>query len=141
MKKFLLATFWILIVVFLVILAEFFIPAVRDLFRGSILFLMPLIIFFLLGALLLFLAIKGSVKGILKKFLILTGASAAGFFVCVFLHNAFYALGVITIDITVLKYLMEAVSVIFFLIAIFACPVGFLIGAVGSITILIKKDR
>ncbi len=139
MNKFIVTTFWVLIGVFLVVLAEFFIPAVRDLFRGSILFLAPLAVFFLLGSVLLFLAIKGSVKGMLKKFLILTGASAAGFFVFVLLHNVFYALGVVTSDITVLKYLVEAVGVIFFLIAIFACPVGFLIGAVGSIVMLIKK--
>ncbi len=101
----------------------------------------PFAVFFLLGAVLLFLVIRGSVKGILKKFLILTGASAAGFFVCVVLHNAFYALGTVTNDIIVLNYLIEALSVIFFLIAIFACPVGFLIGAVGSIVMLIKKDR
>jgi len=139
MKKFSLITFWVLIGVFLAVLAQFFVPAVGDLFMGSILFLAPFAVFSLLGAVLLFLAIKGSVKGILKKFLILTGASAAGFFVCVFLHNAFYALAMVTNDIIVLNYLIEALHVIFFLIAIFACPVGFLIGAVGSIVMLIKK--
>ena len=141
MKKSSLITFWMLIGVFFLILAEFFIPAIRDLFMGSILFLGPFAVFFLLGAVLLFLVIRGSVKGILKKFLILTGASAAGFFVCVILHNAFYALGTVTNDIIVLNYLVEALHIIFFLIAIFACPLGFLIGAVGSIVMLIKKDR
>jgi len=139
MKKFSLVTFWILIVVFLVILAEFFIPAIRDLFRGFILFLVPFIIFSLLGIVLVFLTVKGKIEGILKKFLILTGASAAGFFVSVFLHNAFYALALVVSHIMVLSFLMEILEIVFFFIAIFVCPIGFLIGTVGSIVLFIKK--
>lgn len=126
MNKFIVTTFWVLIGVFLVVLAEFFIPAVRDLFRGSILFLAPLAVFFLLGSVLLFLAIKGSVKGMLKKFLILTGASAAGFFVFVLLHNAVYGL-------------FGVEEPFFFILAVIVCPLGFLIGATGSIVLFIKK--
>jgi len=141
MKKSLIPTiFWTLIGVFIFILGEFFIPAVRELFRGSPLFLLPLIIFSLLGIALTVLTIKEKKKGILKKFLILTGASSGGFFVCVFLHNAFYALGTITNHIIVLNYLVKILEVVFFLIAIFACPLGFLVGAVGSIVLFIKNN-
>jgi len=88
MKKFLIPTiFWSLIGIFILIISVFFIPAVRELFRGSPLFLLPFIIFSLLGAILIFLTLKGKVEGVLKKFLMLTGVSSTGFFVSIFLHN------------------------------------------------------
>ena len=141
MKKSLITTFWVLIGSFLFILGQFFIPAVTELFRGSLFFLLPFAIFSLLGGLLIFLTLKEKIEGKLKKCLILTGASAAGFFVSVLLHNFLYALGIIGSDIIILRYLTEIFHVAFFLIAIFVCPLGFLIGAIGSIIILIKKKR
>ena len=77
----------------------------------------------------------------LKKFLILTGASLAGFFVSVILHNVFYGLAIIANDITVLRYLMEILHALFFIIAIFICPIGFLIGAVASAVLFCKKQK
>ena len=90
----------------------------------------------------MFLILKGKLKkGILKKFLILTGASSTGFFVSIFLHNMFYALNIITSHIIVLKYLTEALHVGFFIIAVIVCPIGFLVGMVGSIVLLIRKRK
>jgi len=134
-------TFWALIVVFLFIACEFFIPAVRDIFRGSKLFLLPLIVFFLLGGVLLFLSIKDKTKGKLRIFLIITGVSAAGFFIGVLLHNLFYALAVITRNIVVVNQLMQVFHVFFFLVSILICPLGFLIGSIGSIALFIKKGK
>ncbi len=131
--------FWALIGVFIFMIGQFFIPPIRDLFKGSELFLVPFIVFCLLGMVLIFLTIREKIKGLLKLFLLLTGISAAGFFVSVFLHNAFYALGIIASQIIVLSSLMEALNVLFFIIAIFACPLGFLAGLVGSIMLLVKK--
>lgn len=141
MKKSLITTFWATVGVFLLIVSEFFIPWVRELFKGSLVFLLPFMVFFLLGVLLIILTLKEKIVGRLKKFLILTGASAAGFFVFVFLHNAFYGLAMLTGQIAVLKYLVEALQVACFLIAIFVCPLGFLVGAVGSAKLLIKKRQ
>lgn len=140
-KSLILATFYALIGVFVAILSMFFVPAVRELIKGSLLFLLPFIIFSLLGAVLIFLTIKGKVKGKLKKFLILTGASAAGFFVSTLLHNLLYALAVITSHIVMLKYFFEFLHAAFFIIAIFVCPPGFLIGVIGSTLLLIKKRK
>ncbi len=140
MKK-LTITFWALVGTFLVIMSEFFIPLVNELFIGSILFLLPFIIFSLLGIILIVLTLREKVEGILKKFLMLTGASAGGFFLSVFLHNAFYALGTITNQIIILNYLVEAINVGFFIIAIFVCPLGFLIGVIGSVVLLNKKKN
>ena len=77
----------------------------------------------------------------MKKFLILTGASLAGFFLFVFLHNVFYGLGIITSDIPILSHFMEFSHVAFFCLAIFVCPPGFVVGAVGSIVLGIRKLR
>ena len=76
-----------------------------------------------------------------KRFLILMVASVIGFFVFVFLHNAFYALTILTNHIAALSHLMEAFHVVFFIIAIFLCPATFLVGAVGSIVCAIIERR
>jgi len=140
-KKSTVVTFWVLVGVFLVVLGQFFIPAFGDSLSGSKLFLIPIVFFSLLGITLLVLTLREKVTGKLKKFLILTGASATGFFVFIFLHNAFYALGTITNHIMALKYLIGAFNVIFFIIAIFICPIGFLVGIVGTILIQVRNEK
>lgn len=141
MKKSLILTFYLLIGTFLFIVSTFFVPAVRDLLRGSFLFLLPFFVFFLLGIALIFLTLKEKIEASPKKFLLLTGASAAGFFVSIVLHNGFYALAMLTNQIGPLKFLMEALHTIFFLLAIPVCPIGFLVGVAGSIVMLIKKKK
>lgn len=134
-------TFWMLVGIFLVFLCQLFIPVFRDLFKGSELFLIPMAVFCLLGLVLLILSVREKVEGKLRKFLILTGASAVGLFIFVVLHNVFYALSTITGEIFVLNYLIESLHVAFFLMAIPVCPIGFLMGVMGSIILLIKKNR
>ncbi|MCD6568004.1 MAG: hypothetical protein J7K94_04635 [Dehalococcoidia bacterium] len=68
-----------------------------------------------------------------KRFLFLMGAAVVGFFIFVLLHNAFYALAVLTSNIAALRHLMEAIHVACFIIAIFICPAAFLVGAAGSV--------
>ncbi len=63
-----------------------------------------------------------------KKFLLIMGISAGAFIVSVFLHNAISAL-------------FDIEEPVFFIMAIFVCPIGFLVGAVGSIVLTIKKSR
>ena len=132
--------FWALVGIFGVIISIFVIPAVRELFKGPQ-FLLPFIIFSILGGVLVFLTLKKKVKGKLKKFLILTGASAAGFFIGIFLHNFLYAAAVLTSHIVVLHYLFEVLHTIFFFIAVPLCPLGFLIGVVGSVVFFIKQKK
>ena len=138
MKKNIKIIFWLLIVSFLFILCQFFVPGLRDVFRGTTFFLGPMIIFFLLGLVLVVFTVRERVEGKLKKFLLLTGSSAAGFFAFVFLHNAFYALNVVFGHITALNYLTEILGVTFFLVAIFVCPLGFLAGIAGTAYFLKK---
>jgi len=141
MKKSLILTFWALIAVFLLIVSQFFIPVISELFKGSLVFLLPFIIFSLLGITLIFLTLKQKVEGVFKRFLILTGISATGFFVFVFLHNIFYGLAIITNQIPIMSLIMEILHVAFFIIAIFVCPLGFVIGTTGTIVVFIKKKK
>jgi hypothetical protein len=139
LKKSTMVIFWLLFLVFLVVLAEFFIPAFRNLFRGSELFLIPLATFSLLGLVLLILALKEKVEGKLKKFLLLTGASATGFFISILLHNAIYGLFIYFFGSDFWDRIGLGDEPFFFFIAIIACPIGFLVGLIGNLVLFIKK--
>jgi len=141
MKKSLSITFWTLILFFLLISSEIFVEAIRELFKGSLFFLVPFVVFSLLGVLLVFLTFKQDIQGKIRKYLLLTGISAISFFIFVFLHNLFYGLGIISSNIILLKSLMEVLHVIFFIVALFVCPLVFLIGVIGSIIIFIKPRK
>jgi len=130
--------FYLLAAVFVLAISIIFIPIFRGLVSG-IFMIISGIILVMLGSILIGLTLVQKVEGKLKKLLILTGASAAGFFVFVLLHNIFYALEQVTSHTIILNYLMKAFEVVFFLIAIFACPIGFLIGVVGTIVMFNKK--
>ena len=132
--------FWALVLIFLVIVSQFLVSVVREAFRGDLFFFGPIALFCVLGATLIVLVLKEQeLPKWRKRFLFLTGASATGFFVFVFLHNAFYALAEIAKQITVLRYALEVLHVVFFLMAIPVCPLAFLAGMIGSIWFFIKK--
>ena len=92
------------------------------------LFLILLIIIVFLGAALIVLTIRQYVEGPLKIFLIMTGAAPAALLICVFLHNALC--GLLTVVLRKKEVVEEPV---FFLLAIFGCPLAFVAGVVGSI--------
>lgn len=129
-----------LVGVFALILGMFFIPAVTELFKGPP-FLIPLFTFFLLGAGLLFLTVREKREKKLRNFLILTGASAVGFFVSSVLHNFLYALEIVAKDFVILSKLAGILHVVFFFIAVPICPLGFLVGVVSSGALLLKKRK
>ena len=118
------SVFWALVGVFVIIVSMIFIP----LGFPPAIFIPTIVVFVLLGMALLFLTIKTKVRGILKKFLLLTGASAVGLSVFVFLHN-------------VVSVLFNIEEPIFFIMAVFVCPLTFLVGAVGSIVLAIKSRQ
>ena len=133
--------FWALIGVFIVVLGELFIPAFGNLFRGSELFLVPMAIFSLLGLALLILILKEKMTGKLKKFLMLTGASATGFFVFIFLHNFVYGAFIYFFGPDFWEKIGTGDEPFFFIMAIIVCPIGFLVGAIGSAVLLIKNRK
>jgi len=133
--------FWALVGVFVVIVGTMAIPAVGELLMGLLFIIISGAVFLSLGVALIFLTVKERVGGTLMKFLILTGASAAGFFVSAVLHNVFCGLGIEISHIVVLSQSMEVLHVVFFCLAIIVCPIGFLVGVVGSIVLAKRRYR
>ena len=72
----------------------------------------------------------------LKKFLILTAASFVGFFIFVLLHNLVYGL---FIHFFGADFWNGGDEPFFFILAVIVCPLGFLVGAIGSIVIVVKR--
>ena len=132
--------FYLLAVFFVLAISTIFIPVFREYVSGTFMIISGVILV-ILGSILIGLTLVQKIEGKLKKLLMLTGASAAGFFVFALLHNIFYALAQVTSHISILNYLMKAFEVIFFLIAIFACPIGFVIGVIGTIVMFKKKRK
>jgi hypothetical protein len=91
-----------------------------------------------LGVTLLVLTVKAKVQGMLKKFFLLTGASAVGLPVFVLLHNAVYALFIYFFGANFWGSMGD--EPFFFIMATIICPLGFLVGAIGSIVIGVRKS-
>lgn len=101
--------------------------------------------FFVLGLALIVLIVKRKAEGPqgwLKKFLLLTGASAVGFPVFVLLHNAVYGLFIYFFGQDFWDRIGPGGDEpFFFILATIVCPLGFLVGAIGTIVVLFFKKR
>ena len=136
------ATFWALVGIFVVIASVVVIPAPVSIKRMIFPFMAVFgIAFFLLGLGLIFLTLKQKVGGMQKKFFLLTGASTAGFFVSILLHNLVYGLLIYWFGVDFWDRIGLGDEPFFFFLAIIVCPIGFLIGAVGSIVLFIRKRK
>ena len=133
--------FWALVGVFIVIGCVFSIPVVRELLVGFLFLIISGAIFLLLGVALIVLTVKEKVGGMLKKFFLLTGASSVGVLVSILLHNAIYGLFIYFFGADFWDRIGMADEPVFFFMAIIVCPVGFLVGAVGSIVLAIRSSR
>ena len=116
--------FWAMVGVFVIAVCMMFIPPLGRLpMRFSGFAAWPVLA--ALGVTLLVLTVKTKVGGMLKKFLLLTGASTVGLPVFGILHN-------------VVSGLFNTEEPVFFIIATIVCPIGFLVGIVGTIVLAIK---
>ena len=75
-------------------------------------------------------------RGLLRVFLLTAGASLVGFPVFSFLHNAVYG--------ALIHFFGEGFwkggdEPFFFIIAVIICPLGFIVGIIGSIKIAVKR--
>lgn len=130
--------FWAQVVIFLLILSIFFIPVIREIFKG-IQFLLPFLVFSLLGLVLIYLTLKSKIKGKLKKFLLLTGASSAGIFISILLHNLIYGFSIFLFGPGFWQRSGLEDEPLFFFLSLFVCPIGFLIGSICSAFLLLRK--
>jgi len=131
--------FWLLLAFFIVLIAVIFSP--MEYISISVLFMaIPGIIFFLLGIALIILTAKSRSGGLLKKFLLLTGAAPIGAVVSVILHNVFYGIFIHFFGADFWDRIGTSDEPVFFILALIVCPIAFLVGVVGSI-VLFKKGR
>jgi hypothetical protein len=130
------SVFCALIVVFAIFIGMIFAPPVNELLFGEY---NPTLLGYIfvssggvvltgLGVTLLVLTAKTKVERRLKNFLLLTEASFVGLPVFGILHNA-------------VSGLTNFEEPVFFTLAIIVCPLGFLVGAIGSIILKVKKSR
>jgi hypothetical protein len=133
----LLIVFWALVAAFAALILTVLLPDVLDFFRPVFLSLMALC--FLLGLTLLILSVRWKQRTLLRTFWLLVGASTAGFALGSALHNAFYALVMVTGKWPILNAAMEVLEVAFFLIATLLCPLAFLVGTVGAIVLIVRR--
>jgi hypothetical protein len=127
------SVFWALVgvpVLIIVVLVSTRFPAWGQLVGGFAINFVPAVglVFLGLGVTLIILSLKAAVGGMLQKFLLLTGASTVGLPVFGILHNA-------------VSGLFNTEEAVFFIIAIVVCPIGFLVGIIGSIVLAIKRNR
>ena len=128
--------FWALVGVFVIFISMIFTPAVNRLLFGEenptllgyIFVSSSGVIIIGLGVTLLVLTAKTKVERRLKNFLLLTEASFVGLPVFGILHNA-------------VSGLTNFEEPVFFILAIIVCPIAFLVGAIGSIVLRVKKSR
>ena len=137
------AIFWALVGTFIVIASCFFVAAGHEFARGFpfIIFLASSgAVFFLLGVALIFLAVKQKTRGMLKKFLILTGAAATGIPLSIILHNVVYGVFIQWFGADFWDKLGLPDEPFFFVMAIFVCPAAFLVGTVGSVVLAMRRN-
>jgi len=136
--------FWALVGVFIVLVgtivgAPLLLSSLRGVYMGVLFSSAALLLS--LGIIFLVLTIKGKTKGIFRKFQLLTGASAIGIPVSILLHNAIYGLFIHFLGADFWDRIGLGDEPFFFIVATLVCPLGFLVGAVGSIVLAIKKFR
>jgi len=104
-------------------------------------FLLMMIAPFVIGVPLIVFAIKRVEKGLLRNFLLTAGGSLAGFTIFAVLHNLFYGLFIYLLGADFWDRIGTTDEPFFFIIAVFVCPLGFLVGTVGSIVLGVGKLR
>ena len=132
--------FWALVAAFVAVASVFLIPAAREAVTGLVMAISGAVLF-LLGAALVFLAVKRQPPGMPRRFLILTGASAAGIPVSVLLHNVIYGLFIHCFGPDFWDRISLADEPVFFVLALLVCPTAFLVGTIGTIVLVTKRPR
>lgn len=97
------------------------------------------LIFLILGIVLIVFTIKAKIRGKLRIFMFFVGGSASMMLTSVLLHNFFYALSIVSENISWLSMIFEFLHAAFFIIGMLVCPIVFIAGIVGSIVLFIKE--
>jgi len=151
MNKFILPVFWALLgvfVAFAIVMQVLLGPPLRQWINESIgvnfapsLFFTLGSLFFLLGLALIILTARAKLDKIFKIFLLLTGSSAVGVFVSTLLHGVIYGLFILLFGEGFWERIGIPDEPFFFMMAIFVCPLAYLVGTIGSIVLIIRRGK
>ncbi len=130
--------FWALLVVVIIIAALICIRVESSVLRVDALFFASGIALLVVGGALVFFTVKEKTRGRLRILLILTGASAVGTTVGVILHNAVYGILIFLFGAGIWERIGVPDEPVFFVLALIVCPIGFLIGSIGTIVYSLK---
>lgn len=132
MNRAVVSVFWALVAVFVLLLALFF-SATRFGYASGVAIMTLALVFFLLGVVLCVLAARSRIDSALKRFLVLTGGSAAGILVSIVLHNVVFGL---FLDF------WESTGIgdepFFFIMGIIVLPIAYVVGVIGSIVLMAR---
>lgn len=95
-----------------------------------------MIVPFIIGIALIVFIVKRVEKGLLRKFLLTMGASVVGFPIFVLLHNVVYGM---FIHFFGNDFWTGGDEPFFFIMAVIVCPLGFVVGVIGSIVLTIRR--
>jgi len=129
--------FCALMILSILVMLDMFVPNIIRMV-GPYIFILWILHFFA-GVGLITTTYKEKISGKRKFYLLLSGFSSASFLLGVVFHNLLYALGTITENLVILNKIINFFEVAFFLVATLICPVGFIVGMVGTLIILKKS--
>lgn len=133
-------TFFVLVAMFAALLAIFWPGTLLWKYVPGSVTLALAIAFALLGGVLVVLTLRLKEARIQRTFFLLAGASAVAIPICAILHNLVYGLFIWWFG----EGFWERHGMdegVFFILALFVCPALFLVGALGSIVLLIKDSQ
>ena len=132
--------FWVMIALFIAVIATIFGPVISDYISFGMGFFVTGGIAVLLGIAIIVLAARSGYDRLSKSFLILSGSSLAGILVGALLHNLVYGL---VMEFGGGSRIIESVGgfteAAFFIIGTIVSPVGFIVGAIGTIVMIARK--
>jgi len=132
--------FYALCAAFVLVLAVFFLPGLMELVHGPV-FLLPMLLFSVLGVILTITVFRGKAEGKPKVFLLMAGISSGAFFPCIFLHNAVYALLMVLFGQDFWSRTGIGDEPVFFLLGLVVCPAVFLAGITGVLAVVVVSLR
>ncbi len=134
MDKAVITVFWALVAVF-VLLVLSFVSAFALGYASGVAIMSFALIFFVLGILLCIVAARSTADTALKRFLLLTGASAAGIMISIVLHNITFALFADFWESS------GGDEPFFFILGLVVLPIAFVIGVFGSIALMARSKK
>ncbi len=132
MNRGMFATFILTLISFASSVAVITVPPFTEIISGSLLFLVPFGIFFLISAVLFTMALKWGVRGKLRGFLLLAGGSGIGVFLSILLHNFVYGLFIYAFGEGIWGG-VGGDEPFFFILGLIVCPVGYVVGSLGTL--------